>query len=285
MVSTVASRNMADVVGTKDITMMHSVVDFLGINSISGKVLDKAAAAVCGMAESQWTTPKEQKRIALTLFGFITEAAENVKRALEEMDYEVIPFHANGTGGLAMEALAAEGHFHGIFDLATHELADSLLGGYCALIGPGRLETATDRSVPRLVVPGGLDCAVLQFTRENVPERFRNRKIFFYDFRSGIRLNEKETRSLARQLAEKLNQKPSDTKVLIPWGGWSEADRPGAPLHDPQVSRAFYAELEQDLDPRIEIQEADVHINHPHFAEIAAALVQEIVGDRLPQKT
>ncbi|MCP4669545.1 MAG: UPF0261 family protein, partial [Deltaproteobacteria bacterium] len=99
MISTVASRDMAQVVGTKDITMMHSVVDLLGVNSISGGVLDRAAGAVCGMVESRWRPEKEKKRIALTMFGFITEAAEGIKKCLEGMGYEVIPFHANGTGG------------------------------------------------------------------------------------------------------------------------------------------------------------------------------------------
>jgi len=122
MVSTVASRDMSGVVGTKDITMMHSVVDLLGVNSISGGVLDRAASAICGMVQSVWKPRMEKKRIALTMFGFITQAAENVKKSLEDMGYEVIAFHANGTGGMAMEELAGEGYFHGILDLSTHEI-------------------------------------------------------------------------------------------------------------------------------------------------------------------
>ncbi|MBW2605982.1 MAG: Tm-1-like ATP-binding domain-containing protein, partial [Deltaproteobacteria bacterium] len=188
MVSTVASRDMAKIVGTRDITMMHSVVDLLGVNSISGGVLDRAAGAICGMVQGQWKAQGEKKRVALTMFGFITKAAELTKGYLEEMGYEVIAFHANGTGGMAMEELAAEGYFQGILDLATHELADELMGGYCRGIGPERLEPVPGRDIPRLVVPGGLDCAVLEFTRETIPDQFRDRKIFFYDFRSAIRL-------------------------------------------------------------------------------------------------
>jgi uncharacterized protein (UPF0261 family) len=107
MVSTVASRDMAKIVGTSDITMMHSVVDLLGVNSISGGVLDRAAGAVCGMVQNQWKAQSKKKRVALTMFGFITKAAELTKGYLEEMGYEVIAFHANGTGGMAMEELAA----------------------------------------------------------------------------------------------------------------------------------------------------------------------------------
>ncbi|MBW2031429.1 MAG: Tm-1-like ATP-binding domain-containing protein, partial [Deltaproteobacteria bacterium] len=139
MVSTVASRDMSRTVGTKDITMIHSVVDILGVNSILGKVLDQAAGAVCGMAQALWEKKEKKSRIALTFFGFITDAAMLAKECLERFGYEVIPFHANGTGGMAMEELARENTFAGILDLALHELADDLMGGYCRGVGPERL--------------------------------------------------------------------------------------------------------------------------------------------------
>ncbi|MDZ7700256.1 MAG: Tm-1-like ATP-binding domain-containing protein [Deltaproteobacteria bacterium] len=221
MVSTVASRNMASVVGTKDITMMHSVADIMGVNTILGEVLDQAAGAVCAMAGSHWQMAQARPCIALTMFGFITEAAERIKGYLEEVGYEVIPFHANGTGGMAMEELAVQGYFQGILDLATHELADELKQGYCSGIGPGRLRPPGPLGIPRLVVPGGLDCAVLEFTRKTIPEAYRDRKIFFYDFRSAIGLDLNETLILADQMVEKLNACPEDIRVLIPMGGWS----------------------------------------------------------------
>jgi uncharacterized protein (UPF0261 family) len=280
MISTVASRDMAQTVGTKDITMIHSVVDLLGVNSISGGVLDRAAGAVCGMVQSPWKPREEKKRVALSMFGFITKAAEEIKKSLENMGYDVIAFHANGTGGMALEELAAEGHFHGILDLATHELADDLMDGYCSGIGPERLQPVPGRNIPRLVIPGGLDCAVLEFTRNSIPKRFRNRKIFFYDFRSAIRLNEEETLFLAGQLTEKLNQDPSGVKVLIPTGGWSEADRREGPLYDPVISEKFVKKLRKDLDPAIEIEEVGLHINDPSFAHTASTLMNEMVMTR-----
>ena len=277
MVSTVASRNMAQIVGTKDITMMHSVVDLLGVNSISGGVLDRAAAAICGMVQSRWHPRKETKRIALTFFGFITQAAEHVKNHLEKSGFEVIPFHANGTGGMAMEELSAEGYFHGILDLATHELADALKGGYCGGIGPQRLEPAAGGHVPRLIVPGGLDCAVLEFTRDAIPPEYKDRRIFFYDFRSAIRLSENETRTLAKQLAAKANKAVSGTKILIPLRGWSEADRADGPLFAPDITQLFIDTLKQDVDSGIEIREVDHHINEPDFALIAADMMQAMI--------
>ncbi len=277
MISTVASRNMADIVSTKDITMIHSVADLLGVNSISGNILDKGAAAICGMVRSQWQPAEVKKRIALPFFGFITAGAEATRKALERLGYEVVAFHANGTGGMAMEELAAEGYFDGILDLATHELADHLLDGYCGAIGPQRYEPVPGRSIPRLVVPGGLDCAVLEFTRQNIPDEYKNRKIFFYDFRSAIRLNIEETTCLANQLAEKLNRDAGNIKVLIPGRGWSEADRQGGPLYDPEMNLIFTGRLKEVLDPQIEIQEVDRHINDSAFGEIAATLMDAMI--------
>ena len=277
MISTVASRNMADIVATKDITMIHSVADLLGVNSISGTILDKAAAAICAMAQSRWQPTEVKKRIALPFFGFITAGAEATRSALEAMGYEVVAFHANGTGGMAMEELAAEGYFDGILDLATHELADHLLDGYCGAIGPQRYEPVPGRSIPRLVVPGGLDCAVLEFTRHNIPDRYKHRKIFFYDFRSAIRLNLEETTCLANQLAEKLNRDATNIKVLVPTRGWSEADREKGPLYDPEMNSMFIGRLKEVLDPQIEIQEMDQHINDGAFGQAAANLMDKMI--------
>jgi uncharacterized protein (UPF0261 family) len=279
MISTVASRNMADIVSTKNITMMHSVADLLGVNSISGKILDSAAAGICGMVQSQWQPSEEKKRIALPFFGFITQGAESTRRALESLGYEVVAFHANGTGGMAMEELAAEGYFSGILDLATHELADHLMEGYCGAIGPQRYEPVPGRSIPRLIVPGGLDCAVLEFTRQSIPDQFKDRKIFFYDFRSAIRLNVEETTYLANQLSEKLNRDSANIKVLIPTRGWSEADREGGPLYDPEMNLVFTRRIKEVLNPQIEIQEVDHHINDSAFADIAAKMMDEMVQE------
>jgi len=280
MVSTVASRNMAKTVGTKDITMIHSVADLLGVNSISGRILDVAASGICGMVQARWKPQFEKKRIALPFFGFITAGAEATRHELENLGYEVVPFHANGTGGMAMEELAAKGYFDGILDLATHELADHLLDGYCGDIGPQRFEPVPGQSIPRLIVPGGLDCAVLEFTRNNIPEKYQDRQIFFYDFRSAIRLNKDETRTLADQLTEKLNKDALNVKILIPLQGWSEADRDGGPLYDPPMNRFFTQRLREKLDSQIDIQETDHHINDTAFAAIAAQIMDQMIQEQ-----
>ena len=162
-------------------------------------------------------------------------------------------------------------------DLATHELADDLLDGYCGGIGPQRFEPVPGRSIPRLVVPGGLDCAVLEFTRTSIPKQYEDRKIFFYDFRSAIRLNEEETSFLAAQLAEKLNKDPAHIRVLVPTGGWSGADKQGGPLYDPDMNQVFLQKFRQVIDSQIEIQEVDHHINDKAFGQIAANLMDVMV--------
>jgi uncharacterized protein (UPF0261 family) len=181
---------------------------------------------------------------------------------------------------MAMEELAAEGYFEGILDFATHELADHLLDGYCGAIGPQRYEPVPGRTIPRLMTPGGLDCAVLEFTRQNVPQQYRDRKIFYYDFRSAIRLNADETTALADQLAQKLNRDPVNVKCLIPKNGWSAADRKGEPLYDPEMNSLFTESFKRNVNPAIEIQEVDYHINDQAFGLTAAALMDKMVRNR-----
>ena len=280
MLSTVAARDMTHIIGTSNITMMPSVSDILGINSILGGMLDKAAAAVCAMAKSTWIPDKNRPRIALSFFGFITQAAEQIKELLENKGYEVVTFHANGTGGTAMEELASEGFFKGILDLATHELADKLMNGYCGGIGPHRFETITGIPLPRLIVPGGLDCAVLEFDRYSIPEQYKDRKIFFYDFRSAIRLNKKETKIIAQQLSEKLNPAGKAIKVLIPKKGWSVADYIDGPLYDPETNDLFVKTFKENLVQTIIVKEENLHINDPSFAEAAADMMDQMIASK-----
>lgn len=277
MVSTVASRDMSQTIGTKDITIMHSVVDMLGLNSISRLILTRAAGAICGMMSTSYSGGKTSPRVALSLFGFVTQAAESIKAILEENHFEVIPFHANGTGGMAMEEMIGESFFDGVLDLATHELVDAMFDGYCGAIGPQRLRTREGVDTPRLVIPGGLDAAVLEFNSKSVPEKYKDRKIFFYDFRSAIRLTADESRSVARAVANKLNQSRNPIKVLIPLKGWSEGDREGDVLSDPESSQAFLETLEKSLESDVIVVKVDYHINDKEFAQEAADIMISMV--------
>ena len=281
MVSTVASRDMSEEVGTHDITMMHSVVDMLGLNTVSRKLLANAAGAIVGMVETEVGLAPSRPLVGLTVFGFCTEGAMHVKPLLEARGYEMVAFHANGIGGMAMEELIEQGLISGVVDFATHEFADQLHGGYCGGIGPGRLEAAGRRGIPQVVVPGGLDCIVLEFdSPETIPPQFRERKIFWYDFRSGVRTNAEEMKVLARTIADKLNRARGPVKVVIPLCGWSEADGKGAPLHEPETNAVFVEEMKRRLNPRIELLEVDAHINEPRFAEVVVEVFDGLMRRR-----
>jgi uncharacterized protein (UPF0261 family) len=281
MVSTVASRDMSQEVGTHDITMMHSVVDMLGLNAVSRKLLANAAGAIVGMVDTEVGLALSRPLVGLTVFGFCTEGAMHVKPLLEARGYEMVAFHANGTGGMAMEDLIEQGLLSGVIDFATHEFADQLYNGYCGGIGPGRLEAAGRRGIPQVVVPGGLDCIVLEFdSPETIPPQFRGRKIFWYDFRSGVRTSAEEMGVLARTISDKLNRARGPVKMVIPLRGWSEADGEGASLHEPEINAVFVEEMKRRLDSRIELVEVDAHINEPRFAEAVVRVFDALMQGR-----
>lgn len=270
LVSTVASRDMSEVVGVKDLMVYHSVTDILGLNPLTRKILSNAAAAMAGMVRRPQHMEIDRPIIGLTSFGFITEGAMRTKAALEAMGYDVAPFHANGTGGMAMEDLVDQGLIHGVLDFALHEFADNLYGGYCGAIGPGRLEAGGPKGAPRLVVPGGLDCVVLEFNSpETMPEAVKGRKVFWYDFRSGVRTSRQDVLTLADRIAHKLNRAAAPTAVMIPMGGWSEADAPDGPLYEPETNQVFVDELEKKLRDGIPVIKVAYHINDQAFAEAA----------------
>ena len=281
MVSTVASRDMSQEIGTHDITMMHSVVDMLGLNAVSRKLLANAAGAIVGMVETEVELAPTRPLVGLTVFGFCTEGAMHVKPLLEARGYEMVAFHANGTGGMAMEDLIDQGLISGVVDFVLHEFADQLHNGYCGGIGPGRLEAAGRRGIPQVIVPGGLDCIVLEFdSPETIPLQFRGRKVFWYDFRSGVRTSAEELKVLARTISDKLNRARGPVKMAIPLRGWSEADGEGAPLHEPETNAVFVAEMKRRLDPHIELVEVNAHINEPRFAEVVIEVFDGLMQEK-----
>jgi len=278
MISTVASRDMSEEIGTKDITMMHSVVDMVGLNVVSKKILDNAAGAIVGMVKGDVTLETSRPLIGVTSFGFCTAGAMHVRSFLEKHGYEMVAFHANGIGGMAMEDLVEQGLLSGVLDFATHEFADHLHEGYCGNIGPGRLEAAGKVGIPQVIVPGGLDCIVLEFdSLETIPPKFKGRKIFWYDFRSGVRTSAEELTILAGTIAGKLNKARGPVRVVIPTKGWSEADGEDGPLYEPETNRVFVTELQGLLRPGIRVQLVDAHINEPAFAQAAVSALHELM--------
>ncbi|MGZ3591080.1 MAG: Tm-1-like ATP-binding domain-containing protein [Thermodesulfobacteriota bacterium] len=281
VLSTVVSRDIKEYVGTKDILMFHSVADILGLNAFMRLILGQAAYAVAGMIEKGSEIKKEKPMVAVTAYGINSVCAIQAESLLQERGYEMIAFHANGCGGMAMEEFVAQGLVAGVLDFTTHEIADEMFGGYCKGIGPGRLETAGQFGIPLVVVPGGLDNAVFS-PFYPMPDRLKGRKTHSHDIRFCVRMGPEEMRQFAHIVGEKLNKSKGPTHILIPKKGWSEADKPGMELFDPKTDQIFVDELRDIINPHIPIEEVDVHISDPAFALRAVEVLDKMIQTRRP---
>jgi uncharacterized protein (UPF0261 family) len=276
IVSTVASRDVREYVGTKDIVMFHSVADLLGFNEFMRHILAQAAYAVCGMMERESHMKKGRSMVGVTAYGINSGCAMLAEALLEARGYDMIGFHANGCGGMAMEELIAEGLIAGVLDFNPHEIADEMFGGYCKGIGPARLETAGRLGVPLVFAPGGLDNAVFS-PYYPMPDELKGRRTHGHDTRFCVRMEATEMEKFAHIVAGKLNKGRGPVRVLIPAKGWSDADKEGMPLFDPHVDRVFTEKLKSLLDPRILVEEMDVHISEPAFAARAVEILDGMI--------
>jgi methylmalonyl-CoA epimerase len=284
MVSTAASGDVRSWVGTKDIVMVPSVADIVGLNRITRNSLRKAAGALRGMVFAEDEAPSDKPLIAVTTLGGTTETAMRFKAKLEEKGFEVVVFHAIGIGGRTMEDLVREGKIQGVFDMSTNEVIDHLYGGMTDG-GPDRLEVAGEMGLPYLVGPGNLDHLIFT-SREGIPEQFRNRKVFSHGTRIHIMRSRKtEMAELGKVMAEKLNKAKGPTAVIFPLKGFSFAN-----LHvdkeefeDPVSDRLLLDTLRNNLRPDIKVIVCDCHINDEEFANAAAATYTGLHADKRAQ--
>jgi uncharacterized protein (UPF0261 family) len=271
MVSTVAASDVKSYVGTRDITMINSVVDFAGLNPISEPVLRNAAAAVAAMARAQ-SVPRQrpaQLLIAATQFGVTTPAVEQAQALLAKAGYTLVPFHATGIGGQTMEALIADGLFEAVLDLTTTEWADEIAGGNLSA-GPDRLGAAARAGIPQVIAPGALDMA--NFFGVPVPERHAGRLIHQHNANVALmRTTPAENAEIGRRIADQLNRATGPVVVLFPLRGVSALDAEGQPFFDPAADQALLAALRQHLLPQVRLVPLDLHINDAAFAEAAVA--------------
>lgn len=264
-------------VGTRDLIMMHSVVDILGINEISKKIFDNAVGAIVGMVDMK-VTPKLQGKnvIAATMYGNTTPAVTMAKKLLEEKGYEVVVFHPNGTGGRAMEELAEQGFVTAILDMTTHEIVDELFHGVHPG-GPHRLEVAGKKGIPQVVVPGCVDFILLG-PLSTLAEEYKKRQLYFFNPAvTMVRTTNQEMAIIGKTMAEKLNKAVGPTQVLIPLGGFSMYCHPGEPLHNPEGDRTFIESLKKQLKSSIPVLEIEAHINDPIFAQTAASVLIKLI--------
>lgn len=279
MISTLAGGDVSGFVGSSDITMVPSIVDFSGLNRISRQVIVKAAAAVAAMVQANVPEAEDRPMIAASMFGNTTQCVETARRSLEKSGFEVLVFHATGTGGRTMESLVSAGYFAAVLDVTTTELADELAGGVLSA-GPTRLEAAARAGLPTVVAPGCLDM-VNFWAPESIPERYRHRK--FYRHNPSVtlmRTTPEENRQLGRSLAEKLNASTGPVAVYLPLRGVSVISAAGEPFHWPEADQALFEAIKATLHPGIPVFELDANINDPAFADAVAGALLRMLTNR-----
>lgn len=282
LVSTMASGDVRPYVGVSDVTLMYSVVDVSGINSISRRVFGNAVAAIAAMAKHYASTVgepavDEKPLIGATMFGLTTPAVDEARVRLTELGYEVLVFHATGAGGKAMEALAEAGFLAGILDLTTTELADDLVGGVLTA-GPHRLEAAGRKGLPQVVSVGALD--MVNFgPRESIPASFEGRRFLVHNPTVTLmRTTEDEMATLGRSIATKLAAATGPVAVFLPLQGVSGIDVSGGPFEDGTADTALFAAIHEGLDrTEVPVTDFDCRINDPGFGLAAANALHALI--------
>lgn len=271
IVSTMASGNTAPYVDVKDITLMYSVVDIAGLNPLSRRILANAAGAIAGMVQAEVPVTDEPGRplLAATMFGVTTPCVTAVRERMERAGYDVLVFHATGSGGRAMEGLIADGYVAGVLDVTTTEWCDEVVGGVLSA-GPERLSAAGRAGIPQVVSVGALD--MVNFgAAETVPARFAGRTLYRHNATvTLLRTSADECAAIARRIAAQLNRATGPTVLVLPLRGVSAIDAPGQPFHDPAADRVLFETLRASLAPTVRVVEVDAHINDPAFAAVLA---------------
>ena len=278
IVSTVAAGDVSMYVGTSDIFMYPSIVDVAGLNSISTKIFTNAALAIAGMVKFEaGKTIAKKPLIAASMFGVTTPCVNQAREYLEKQGYEVLTFHATGTGGRAMEGLIKDGYIEGVFDITTTEWCDELMGGNMAA-GEQRLEGAALGGVPQVVSVGALD--MVNFGPiASVPAKYNGRNFYKHNPTVTLmRTTVEENRQLGLAIAAKLNLCTSRAALVIPLKGVSMIDAPGQAFYGPEEDAMLFATLRENItNPLVEIIEVDANINDAAFSDVAAQKLVELL--------
>jgi uncharacterized protein (UPF0261 family) len=274
MVSTMASGNVAPWVDTKDITMMYSVTDIMGLNPFMRKILANAAGAACGMAEAGVPDQGgDRPLVGVTTVGITTAGAMRAVEVLERAGFATIVFHAVGTGGRAMEEMMGQGLIGAVLDFSIIEVSNAIHGALLAG-GADRLTVAGRLGLPQVICPGAVE--VLVFNEPHtVPAKFRGRTLVRHSPQiTDVRLQREEMAEVGREVARRLRAVRGDAVVLVPTGGYDSYAVAGGPFHDPEADAAFVRELAAGLPDGVRLVERHTHINDPEFAaEAAEALI------------
>jgi uncharacterized protein (UPF0261 family) len=282
MVSTIANglHTFGDYVGTKDLTMMPSVVDLQGLNFVTRRILQNAGHAIAAMVRHAGDSGARPEGIpvALSMLGTTMAGALRAKKNLEGRGFEVVAFHQNGTGGASMEDMIREGSFEGVLDLNLHELGDRWFGGLHGALRNDRLEAAGEMGIPQVIAPGSINYTV-QGPLESLPPAIRSRKCFVNNPHfTLVRLLPEELVEVGRTVGGKLSRAKGAVRVFIPRRGFSFPDQEGRSHWDPEGNRAFVEGLKETLRPSISLIELDAHINDPEFIDPVIEAFLSLLG-------
>jgi uncharacterized protein (UPF0261 family) len=274
-----ASGDTRPYVGPSDICMMYSVTDVQGINRISEKVLANAAHALAGMiAHPPAAESNAKPALGLTMFGVTTPCVQQVTQRLSD-EYDCLVFHATGVGGQSMEKLADSGLLEGVIDVSTTEIADEIGGGVLSA-GPARLDVFARHALPYVGSCGALD--MVNFGAwDTVPEKFKARRLYRHNPNVTLmRTTLDENRQIGEFLVAKLNAMRGPVRFLIPEGGVSAIDKPGAAFHDPDADRMLFDTIAAGFraGPERKLLRLPHHINDEAFADALVAAWQEVAA-------
>ena len=277
IVSTVASGNTSAYIDCSDLVLFPSVVDVAGLNAVSMDILQNAAHAIVGMVERRSKITSAKPLLGLTMFGVTTQCVMAVKQELERDGWECLIFHAVGTGGRAMERLVESGRIVGVLDLTTTEVADYLAGGIFPATAD-RFDVFAKHAIPLVLSFGAMD--MVNFgPRASVPEKYNDRQ--FHQHNSQItlmRTNASENEAAAKFIATKLNRALGPVRVLIPEGGVSKLDAPGAPFWNPATDKVLFDTFESAFGCTTQHQMTRVqhNINDSEFSKAVADHFRDI---------
>lgn len=286
--------------GTKDIVLSPSITDLAGgkaVNQIEAKILANVAAAVAGMSKTKPPEIIERPSVLATQMGITTPCTLKCKELLERKGYEMVAFHAIGTGGRTVEALVEAGYAAGVLDITLSEISDELLSGVTSA-GSDRLTTAGRKGIPQVIVPGALEMVGFYGPEtKNVPIKFKDRLFYFHNpMVTLMRINKDESKELGKIVASKANEAKGSTALIIPLKGWSAYDieggvktvdfhgKPtGIPWYTPEANATFVQALEKHLDlskPNIDLMKVDKHMNDPEFAELLVNVIDGMIKSK-----
>jgi uncharacterized protein (UPF0261 family) len=277
LVSTMASGNVAPWIDIKDITMMFSVSDIMGLNPFTRKILSNAAGAICGMANvAQGIEHTGKPVVAVTTVGITTRGAMKALETLQQRGYETIVFHANGAGGRAMEQMMKEGFISAVLDYSIIEVSNEI---YHAMLAGGgeRLTVAGKLGLPQVICPGAVE--VLVFGEpDSIPAPYRARNLVRHSLQiTDVRLNKTEMCTVAREVALRLGHTKGEAVFLVPRTGFDCYSVEGQDLNDCDADTAFIVELKKCLPANIKVLERNTHIEDPVFATEAAELLISLI--------